>query len=217
MTQESQHAWRIPVEKSWGDDFKYEVGTRQYKNEEGKWCIMVMLTVKPSLIAKTTSTVVVNEVAKDKTSTIAQRSKTPKGKLSSHKPVILKLSPELGSQIHLSRLPKEFIITILAGKNGQDSRLMKIEKRSLQMSEEHPLVTNANKQIRRPRGNQQLSTTTAGRSAAKEEAKMRLLKEEERIRKNWEAQIWKKYGRVYDQLNTQLRRATEIDTEKDQW
>ena len=96
MTQESQHAWRIQVEESWGDNFQYEVGTRQYKNEEGKWCVMVMLTVKPSLIAKTSSTVIINEVAEEKTSNIARRSETTVDKqLCSQQPAVLKLSPEL--------------------------------------------------------------------------------------------------------------------------
>ena len=154
IAQETQHAWRIQIKEIWGDNFKYEVGTRQYKNEEGKWCVMVMLTVKPSSIAKTTSTVIINEVAEDVFSTIAQRSKTPIHKqLSSQQPAILKLSPELRSQIHPARLPREFIFTVLASKNSQDSRLMRVESRSLQKSDEHHLVKNANKQLRRPRGN----------------------------------------------------------------
>ena len=154
MTQETQHAWRIQIEESWGDNFKYKAGNRQYKNEEGKWCVMVMLTVKPSSIAKTPSTVVINEIAENKISTIAKRSETTvHKKLNSQQPGMLTLLPELRSQIHPARLPREFIFIVLDCKNGKNSRLMRIESRSPQKPEEHHLVTYANKQLRRTRAN----------------------------------------------------------------
>ena len=111
---------------------------------------MVMLTVKPSLIAETSSMVIINEVAEEKTSDIARRSETTVDKqLCSQQPAVLKLSPELRSQIHPTRLPKEFIFTVLKGKNGQESRLMKVESRIPQTSEEYPPAIEANKPLRR--------------------------------------------------------------------
>ena len=127
------------------------------------------------------------------------------------------MSPELRSQIHPTRLPKEFVLTVLKGKNGQDSRLGRVKERIPQTSEEYPAAIEANQPLRCPRSIQDIPKTTASRSAAEENAKIRQSKEEETIRKNWEAQIWQKYGQAYDQLQTQWRRATVINTEIDQW
>ena len=94
---------------------------------------------------------------------------------------------------------------------------MRVEARIPQMPEEYPAAIEANQPLRRPRSIQDTPTSTASRSAAEENAKIREIKEEERIRKNWEAQIWQKYGEAYDQLKAQWRRATVIDTEIDEW